>query len=120
MLEGLQDSCKCFFREGIEMETVAGIFKSRAAAEEAVREIHSLGIPNDRIAFLTPGTSDAQAEGAIPTDDAEQPGLLEVDAAVLGAQAAPEVETRLNLAGRFRQQLCETGIAGGGVKRRAP
>ncbi len=57
------------------METVTGIFKSRGAAEEAVKEIHSLGIPNDRIAFLTPGTSDAQAEGAIATDDTEQPGM---------------------------------------------
>ena len=57
------------------METVAGIFTSRAAAEEAVREIHSLGIPNDRIAFLTPGMKDKQIERAVPTDDTEQPGM---------------------------------------------
>jgi hypothetical protein len=57
------------------METVAGIFQSRAQAEEAVRELHSLGIPNDRIALLTPGMSDEQVENAVPTADSEQPGM---------------------------------------------
>jgi hypothetical protein len=57
------------------METVAGIFTSRAAAEEAVRQIHSLGIPSDRIALLTPGMSDKRVEHAVPTDDTEQPGM---------------------------------------------
>ncbi|HEV7684476.1 MAG TPA: hypothetical protein VGO68_20365 [Pyrinomonadaceae bacterium] len=57
------------------METVAGIFASRAAAEDAVKEIHSLGIPTDRIALLTPGMSDKRVEAAVPTDDTEQPGM---------------------------------------------
>jgi len=57
------------------METVAGIFASRAAAEQAVREINDLGIPNDRIALLTPGMSDQRVERAVPTDDTEQPGM---------------------------------------------
>ena len=57
------------------METVAGIFASRAAAELAVREINALGIPHDRIALLTPGMSDQRVERAVPTDDTEQPGM---------------------------------------------
>jgi hypothetical protein len=57
------------------METVSGIFKSRAQAEDAVRELHSTGIPNDRIALLTPGMSDARVESAVPTADSEQPGM---------------------------------------------
>ena len=57
------------------METVAGIFASRGAAEKAVREINALGIPNDRIALLTPGMSDQRVEGAVPVDDTEQPGM---------------------------------------------
>lgn len=57
------------------METVAGIFGSRAAAETAVREVNSLGIPNDRIALLTPGMSDKKVEDMVPTDDTEQPGM---------------------------------------------
>ena len=57
------------------METVSGIFQSRAQAEGAVQELHSLGIPNDRIALLTPGMSDARVESAVPTADSEQPGM---------------------------------------------
>jgi hypothetical protein len=57
------------------METVAGIFASRSAAEDAIREINGLGIPNDRIALLTPGMSDKAVERAVPTDDTEQPGM---------------------------------------------
>ncbi|MEP6568669.1 MAG: hypothetical protein ABJC10_02760 [Acidobacteriota bacterium] len=57
------------------METVAGVFASRAAAEEAVSEISTLGIPNDRIALLTPGMNDRQVERAVPTEDTEQPGM---------------------------------------------
>jgi hypothetical protein len=59
----------------MSMETVAGIFTSRAAAEGAIREIHSLGIPTDRIALLTPGMSDKRVESEVPTDDTEQPGM---------------------------------------------
>src|SRR5258705_5402414 len=57
------------------METVAGIFASRAEAEKAIREINALGIPNDRIALLTPGMSDQKVESAVPIDDTEQPGM---------------------------------------------
>jgi hypothetical protein len=57
------------------METVAGIFSSREGAEEAVRQLHSQGIPNDRIALLTPGMSDERVEKTVPTADSEQPGM---------------------------------------------
>lgn len=57
------------------METVAGIFQTRAQAEAAVRQIHLVGVPNDRIALLTPGMSEKQLEAAVPTADSEQPGM---------------------------------------------
>ncbi|HSS19451.1 MAG TPA: hypothetical protein VLL54_05200 [Pyrinomonadaceae bacterium] len=57
------------------METVAGIFKSRTQAEDAIRQIHSLGIANDRIALLTPGMSEGNIERTVPTADSEQPGM---------------------------------------------
>ncbi|HUS10805.1 MAG TPA: hypothetical protein VMZ30_10090 [Pyrinomonadaceae bacterium] len=57
------------------METVAGIFSSRDAAEQAVRELYSLDIPNDRIALLTPGMKDERVEREVPTADSEQPGM---------------------------------------------
>lgn len=67
------------------METVAGIFQSRAEAEEAVRELHSLGISNDRIALLTPGMSDERVERAVPTADSEQPGMGQAMGGTVGA-----------------------------------
>ena len=57
------------------METVAGIFSSRSEAEEAVKQLHSLGVPNDRIALLTPGMNDDRVERTVPTADSEQPGM---------------------------------------------
>lgn len=57
------------------METVAGVFNSRAAAERAVEGFRSAGFAPDRIAFLTPGTTDAEVETAVPTSESEQPGM---------------------------------------------
>jgi hypothetical protein len=59
----------------LNMETVAGVFQSRAQAEEAVRQIHSKGIANDRIAVLTPGMSEERIERVVPIEDDEQPGM---------------------------------------------
>lgn len=57
------------------METVAGIFRSRADAEKAVQQLHSGGIRNDRIALLTPGDDDDQIEDEVVVSDTEQPGM---------------------------------------------
>lgn len=57
------------------MEAIAGIFDSRADAERAVYGLRSAGIANDRIALLTPGTSDEVAESSVPVTDTEQPGM---------------------------------------------
>jgi hypothetical protein len=59
----------------MNMETVAGIFQTRAQAEQAIKQIHALGIRNDRIALLTPNTTTGEAERAVPTADSEQPGM---------------------------------------------
>jgi hypothetical protein len=34
-----------------------------------------LGLPNDRIALLTPGMTDERVESVVPTSDTEQPGM---------------------------------------------
>jgi len=57
------------------METVAGVFSSGAAAERAVAGFRSAGFAQDRIAFLTPGTTDEAVEAAVPTSESEQPGM---------------------------------------------
>ncbi|HAF12528.1 MAG TPA: hypothetical protein DCK93_19635 [Blastocatellia bacterium] len=57
------------------MESVAGVFQSRADAEKGVQQLQSQGIPKDRLALLTPGMDDERVEQAVPTADAEQPGM---------------------------------------------
>ena len=54
---------------------MTGIFSSRANAERAVQQLQATGLANDRIAFLTPGTSDADIEANVPLSDTEEPGM---------------------------------------------
>lgn len=56
------------------MEIVTGTFDTRLKAEGVVRQAHSLGIRNDRIALLTPDMSEAQIERSVSTTETEAPG----------------------------------------------
>lgn len=57
------------------METVAGIFRSRADAEKAVQQLHSSGVRNDRIALLAPNESAQDIDDQVVVSDTEQPGM---------------------------------------------
>ncbi|HVF54798.1 MAG TPA: hypothetical protein VM934_01530 [Pyrinomonadaceae bacterium] len=57
------------------MNTVAGIFKSRADAVRAVEQVQALGIAQDRINFLTPGETHQDLDAEVPTTETEQPGM---------------------------------------------
>ena len=57
------------------METVVGIFQSRTDAERARLQLHLLGVHNDKIATLSPGTSDRQVQTSVRTSDSEAPGM---------------------------------------------
>jgi hypothetical protein len=71
------------------METVAGIFRSRADAEKSVQQLHSSGIPNDRIALLTQNMDNDQIEDEVLVSDTEQPGMGKaMGGAVGGAMGA--------------------------------
>jgi hypothetical protein len=65
------------------METVVGIFTSRAGLERAIERVRALGIPQEHINCLLPGASSAQLE-TVPTTDAEQPGMGKVLGGVIG------------------------------------
>jgi hypothetical protein len=56
------------------METVAGIFNTRAAAEQAVSAISALGVAAEKVSLLTPGTSPEELDARVPTTETEQPG----------------------------------------------
>ncbi|HYO62744.1 MAG TPA: hypothetical protein VER08_03725 [Pyrinomonadaceae bacterium] len=57
------------------MRTTAGIFNSRADAERAVERLRALGLSEERVSLLTPGSGEEQLEDAVPTTETEQPGL---------------------------------------------
>ena len=57
------------------METVAGIFRSRAQAESAVQNLMSAGVSADKINLLMPGTTPEEIESQVPTTETEQPGM---------------------------------------------
>lgn len=57
------------------MRTAAGIFNSRADAARAVEQLRSLGIADERVSLLSPGTSVEDLDAAVPTTETEQPGM---------------------------------------------
>jgi hypothetical protein len=56
------------------MSTVAGIFNSRADAEQAVGDLLASGVGKDQISLLAPGTTQQQLD-EVPTTETEQPGM---------------------------------------------
>lgn len=72
------------------MEVVTGVFKSRDNAEKAVKQLRSLGIPDQRIGIIAPGSAAADTvEKGVPVTDTEDPGMGQaMGAAVGGAMGA--------------------------------
>jgi hypothetical protein len=66
-----------------EMEAVVGIFRERADVDRVIAELRGTGLPEDRISVATPGASEAAIE-AVPTTEAEQPGMGRALGAVVG------------------------------------
>ncbi len=68
------------------MRAISGVFASRSAAENAVKEIRKAGVPDDRVTLLIPGSIN-QVEHeveSVPVDDAEQPGIGKAIGALMG------------------------------------
>ena len=53
------------------MNSVSGIFLSRAAALSAIDRLRILGIDEDRMVLLSPGTTDEGVEQSVPVTDTE-------------------------------------------------
>ncbi|HEX8070992.1 MAG TPA: hypothetical protein VF546_13635 [Pyrinomonadaceae bacterium] len=56
------------------MNTVAGIFNTRADAERAVGALGALGVAQEHVSLLTPGTTPEELDARVPTTETEQPG----------------------------------------------
>jgi hypothetical protein len=68
------------------MITVVGVFALREAGERAVQRLATMGFTGDRISFLTPSSSEEEIH-AVPTTDAEPPGIGRAIGAVTGGAA---------------------------------
>jgi len=68
------------------MEAVTGVFQTRAEAEQALYELRRIGIHADKVTVLSPGTPEEveQELHAVPTDEAEQPGMGKAIGALAG------------------------------------
>jgi hypothetical protein len=66
------------------MHTVAGIFASREAAVRAIKRVSEMGLRNEDLNVLAPGTAEP-AVNRVPADEGEQPGTGTAIGAVVGA-----------------------------------
>jgi hypothetical protein len=71
------------------MEAISGVFRSRQDAEKAVNELRKIGISDQRIGLITPGSDTGELATGLPVTDTEQPGMgRAMGAAVGGAMGA--------------------------------
>ena len=68
------------------MKTVTGIFALQSDAQHAMAEMRIAGAQDDRVTFLTPGSSQTEPE-SVPSVATAQPGMGSEVGAVLGAAA---------------------------------
>ncbi|HEY9403547.1 MAG TPA: hypothetical protein VIQ24_12860, partial [Pyrinomonadaceae bacterium] len=57
------------------MNTVAGIFQTREDTNRAVEDLRRLGLSDENLSLLSPGTTAPEAEADVETSDTEQPGM---------------------------------------------
>jgi hypothetical protein len=85
------------------MPIVTGVFKSGASIKTAIERLRSLGIPEDKINVLAPGSPPDEVESRVETSDTEQPGMGKAMGGVVGAAigAAGGMELGVVLASAF-------------------
>src|SRR5713101_3761673 len=64
------------------MEPVVGVFANNSQAQDAVEILRDKGI--GKVTLLTPGEPKQEIEGAVPTEDMEQPGIGPAIGGVIG------------------------------------
>jgi hypothetical protein len=71
------------------MQVVTGVFKSQNNAENAVNQLRELGLPENRLGIVRPGSRAERLEAGVPVTDTEEPGMgRAMGAAVGGAMGA--------------------------------
>jgi hypothetical protein len=64
------------------MEPVVGVFANNSHAQDAVESLREKGIA--QVTLLMPGEPKQEIEGAVPTEDMEQPGIGPAIGGVIG------------------------------------
>jgi hypothetical protein len=77
------------------VETIAAVFVDRLSAERAVQGLRSLGVPEAQISYISPGSPSPDLTQAIPTMEAEQPGVGRALGAVVGGAAGATAGVQL-------------------------
>jgi hypothetical protein len=72
------------------MDTAVGIFQKRSEAEHAAWELRRCDVPLEHIQLLLPETAEADLS-ALPTDEAEQPGVAKAIGGTVGGAAGASV-----------------------------
>ncbi len=66
------------------MESIVGIFQSKAAADQAIQQLKSIGIEEERISVLRPGMSAERVEASTAVSDTESQGMGEAMGGTVG------------------------------------
>src|SRR5215218_3020676 len=66
------------------MQAVTGVFKSQDQADNAVKQLKSLGLPDNRIGIVRPGSASERLESGVPVTDTEEPGMGRAMGATVG------------------------------------
>jgi hypothetical protein len=77
------------------VETIAAVFVDRLSAERAVQGLRTLGVPEAQISCISPGSPPPDLTRAIPTVEAEQPGVGRALGAVVGGAAGATAGVQL-------------------------
>lgn len=80
------------------MEIVTGVFESRADAEEAVAQLRNLGLPEEQIGLITPGTNLDQVHTGVRITDTEDSGMGRAMGATVGGAVGAAGGATLGLA----------------------
>lgn len=80
------------------MQSVVGVFKSRSDAQSSSAKLAALGIKENRIHILTPEATPSEL-AAVPTMEAEQPGVVKALGAVVGGAVGFAMVEALSISG---------------------
>lgn len=80
------------------MEIVTGVFESRTDAEKAVHQLRNLGVPEEQIGLITPGTNTDKVHTGVRITDTEDSGMGRAMGAAVGGAVGAAGGATLGLA----------------------